>query len=132
MNLTAALDHTALAAPFFTGLYIEASHGTGRVTIPSLSVLATERQVADAGRHAGVPAVGEHVPFTATQVREQPRVQGRPASPRPSTTGPRACPPRRTRTRAGRRSRRPPSTTPRAVSPSSTCPAPAVLTPAPA
>ncbi|MEU7304875.1 hypothetical protein ABZ623_32380, partial [Streptomyces sp. NPDC007206] len=57
MNLTAVLDHTALAAlfradPFFTGLYIEASPGTGRVIIPSLSLLAAERQVAGAGKHA--------------------------------------------------------------------------------
>lgn len=57
MNLTAVLDHTALAAlyradSFFTGLYIEASRGTGRVLIPSLSVLAAERQVAGAGKHA--------------------------------------------------------------------------------
>ncbi|MFE7113378.1 hypothetical protein ACFU98_44965 [Streptomyces sp. NPDC057575] len=48
MNLTVVLDHTALAAlyradPFFTGLYIEASRGTGRVIVPSLSVLAAER-----------------------------------------------------------------------------------------
>jgi hypothetical protein len=48
VNLTAVLDHTALAAlyranPFFTSLYVEASRGTGRVLVPSLPVLAAER-----------------------------------------------------------------------------------------
>ncbi|MET9088408.1 PIN domain-containing protein [Streptomyces sp. NPDC004237] len=70
MNLTAVLDHTALAAlfradPFFTGLYIEASRGTGRVIIPSLSVLAAERQVVGAGKHAASLRFAESVPFTA-------------------------------------------------------------------
>ncbi|MFF9244684.1 PIN domain-containing protein [Streptomyces sp. NPDC014776] len=70
MNLTAVLDHTALAAlyradPFFTGLYIEASRGTGRVLIPSLSVLAAERQVAGAGKHAVSLRFAQSVPFTA-------------------------------------------------------------------
>ncbi|ALO98798.1 hypothetical protein SHL15_7812 [Streptomyces hygroscopicus subsp. limoneus] len=71
MNLTAVLDHTALAAlyradPFLTGLYIEASRGTGRALIPSLSVLAAERQVPGAGRHAASLQFAEKVPFTAT------------------------------------------------------------------
>ncbi|MFI2078644.1 PIN domain-containing protein [Streptomyces triculaminicus] len=70
MNLTAVLDHTALAAlyradPFFTGLYIEASRGAGRVLIPSLSVLAAERQVPDAGQHAASLRFAESIPFTA-------------------------------------------------------------------
>ncbi|MFG2934203.1 PIN domain-containing protein [Streptomyces achromogenes] len=70
MNLTAVLDHTALTAlfradPFFTGLYIEASRGTGRVLIPSLSVPAAERQVAGAGHHAADLRFAEKVPFTA-------------------------------------------------------------------
>lgn len=70
MNLTAVLDHTALAAlyradPFFTGLYIEASRGTGRVLIPVLSVLAAERQVAGAGKHAATLRFAQSVPFTA-------------------------------------------------------------------
>ncbi|MBT2411105.1 hypothetical protein J7I94_11095 [Streptomyces sp. ISL-12] len=70
MNVTAVLDHTALAAlyradPFFTGLYIEASRGTGRVLVPSLSVLAAERQLAGAGRHAAGLRFAESVPFTA-------------------------------------------------------------------
>ncbi|MFF4519730.1 PIN domain-containing protein [Streptomyces mirabilis] len=70
MNLTAVLDHTALAAlyradSFFTGLYIEASRGTGRVIIPSLAVLAAERQVAGAGKHAASLRFAENVPFTA-------------------------------------------------------------------
>ncbi|MFI8952764.1 PIN domain-containing protein [Streptomyces sp. NPDC053750] len=69
MNLTAVLDHTALAAlyradPFFTGLYIEASRGTGRVLVPSLSVVAAERQLAGAGKHAASLRFAEHVPFT--------------------------------------------------------------------
>jgi hypothetical protein len=69
MNLTAVLDHTALAAlyradPFFTGLYIEASRGTGRVIIPSLSVLAAERQITGAGKHAASLRFAENVPFT--------------------------------------------------------------------
>ncbi|MFJ9718929.1 PIN domain-containing protein [Streptomyces sp. NPDC101213] len=70
MNLTAVLDHTALAAlyradPFFTGLYIEASRGTGRVIIPSLSLLAAERQVAGSGKHAASLRFAENIPFTA-------------------------------------------------------------------
>ncbi|MBD0742935.1 PIN domain-containing protein [Streptomyces sp. CBMA152] len=70
MNLTAVLDHTALTAlyradPFFIGLYIEASRGTGRVLVPSLSVLAAERQVGGAGRHAASLRFAEAVPFSA-------------------------------------------------------------------
>ncbi|MFJ9729384.1 PIN domain-containing protein [Streptomyces sp. NPDC101209] len=70
MNLTAVLDHTALAAlyqadPFFTGLYIEASRGTGRVIIPSLSLLAAERRVTGAGKHAASLRFAENMPFTA-------------------------------------------------------------------
>ncbi|MFF7098510.1 hypothetical protein ACFY9A_40045 [Streptomyces rubradiris] len=70
MNLTAVLDHTALTAlfradPFFTGLYIEASRSTGRVIIPSLSVLAAERQVSGAGQHAATLRFAESTPFTA-------------------------------------------------------------------
>ncbi|MEU6708998.1 PIN domain-containing protein [Streptomyces wuyuanensis] len=69
MNLTAVLDHTALIAlyradPFFTGLYIGASRGTGRVLVPSLSVLAAERQVAGAGKHAASLRFTENVPFS--------------------------------------------------------------------
>ncbi|GGP00741.1 PIN domain-containing protein [Wenjunlia tyrosinilytica] len=69
MNLTAVLDHTALAAlyradPFFTGLHIEASRGTGRVLIPSLSVVAAERRGAGAGRHAASLRFAEGVPFS--------------------------------------------------------------------
>ncbi|MGW0561476.1 PIN domain-containing protein [Streptomyces sp. NPDC003016] len=69
MNLTAVLDHTALAAlyradPFFTGLYIEASRGTGRVVIPALSILAAERQVTGAGKHAASLRFAENVAFT--------------------------------------------------------------------
>jgi hypothetical protein len=69
MNLTAVLDHTALTAlyradPFFTGLYIEASRGTGRVLFPSLSVLAAERQVAGAGKHAASLRFAENVSFS--------------------------------------------------------------------
>lgn len=70
MNLTAVLDHTALTAlyradPFFTGLYIEASRGTGRVLIPALSVLAAERRVTGAGKHAASLRFAQSVPFTA-------------------------------------------------------------------
>ncbi len=69
MSLTAVLDHTALAAlyradPFFTGLYIEASRGTGRVLVPSLSVLAADRDVPGAGAHAASLRFAEAVPFT--------------------------------------------------------------------
>jgi len=69
MSLTAVLDHTALAAlyradPFFTGLYIEASRGTGRVLVPSLSVLAAERRQTGAGQHAAGLRFAESVPFT--------------------------------------------------------------------
>ncbi|MET7436216.1 PIN domain-containing protein [Streptomyces sp. NPDC004082] len=69
MNLTAVLDHTALAAlyradSFFTGLYIEASRGAGRVIIPSLSVVAAERKVPGAGRHAASLRFAENVAFT--------------------------------------------------------------------
>jgi hypothetical protein len=70
VNLSAVLDHTALAAlyhadPFFTGLYIEASRGTGRVIIPSLALLAAERLVGGAGKHAASLRFAEHIPFTA-------------------------------------------------------------------
>ncbi|MBZ4320137.1 PIN domain-containing protein [Streptomyces huiliensis] len=69
MNLTAVLDHTALAAlyradPFFTGLYIETSRGTGRILVPSLAVVAAERRVAGAGKHAASLRFTESVPFT--------------------------------------------------------------------
>jgi hypothetical protein len=70
VNVTAVLDHTALAAlfradPFFTGLYIEASRGTGRVLIPSLALVAAERETVGIGRHAASLRFAESVPFTA-------------------------------------------------------------------
>ncbi|MEU3407681.1 hypothetical protein ABZ766_27560 [Streptomyces sp. NPDC006670] len=70
MNLTAVFDHTALVAlyqtdPFFTGLYIESSRGTGRVLIPALSILAAERAAPGAGSHAARLRFAETVPFTA-------------------------------------------------------------------
>jgi hypothetical protein len=70
VSLTAVLDHTALTAlyradHFFTGLYIEASRGTGRVLIPSLSVLAAERQLPGAGTHAATLRFAESIPFTS-------------------------------------------------------------------
>ncbi|WCD87818.1 hypothetical protein KPP03845_104219 [Streptomyces xanthophaeus] len=70
MNLTAVFDHTALTAlyradPFFAGLYVEASRGTGRVLIPALSVLAAERRTPGAGTHAARLRFAETVPFTA-------------------------------------------------------------------
>ncbi|MGP3990820.1 PIN domain-containing protein [Streptomyces sp. 3N207] len=70
MNLTAVLDHTALAAlyqadPFLTGLYIEASRGAGRVLVPSVSVLAAERQLPGSGQHAASLRFAEQVPFSA-------------------------------------------------------------------
>lgn len=69
MSLTAVLDHTALTAlyqadPFLTGLYVEASRGAGRVLIPSLSLLAAERAVPGAARHAASLRFTESVPFT--------------------------------------------------------------------
>jgi len=75
VNLTAVLDHTAVAAlfqadAFFTGLYIEASRGTGRVLIPSLAVLAADRQVPGAGAHAAALRFVESVPFTADHARD--------------------------------------------------------------
>ncbi|MFF4354822.1 PIN domain-containing protein [Streptomyces sp. NPDC001530] len=75
MNVTAVLDHTALAAlyradDFFTGLYIEASRGTGRVLIPSLSVLAAERRLPGAGAHAAALRFAESVPFTTDHARD--------------------------------------------------------------
>ncbi|MFJ6076269.1 PIN domain-containing protein [Streptomyces sp. NPDC093065] len=75
MNLTAVLDHTALAAlyradPFFTGLYIEASRGTGRVIIPSLAVVGAERETAGAGRHAASLRFAESVPFSAAHAAD--------------------------------------------------------------
>ncbi|MEV5508561.1 PIN domain-containing protein [Streptomyces orinoci] len=84
MSLTAVLDHTALAVlyradPFFTGLYVEASRGTGRVLIPSLSVLAAERQVAGAGKHAASLRFAQSVPFTtahAVDAMGWPTVEG--------------------------------------------------------
>lgn len=75
MNVTAVLDHTALAAlyradSFLTGLYIEASRGTGRVIIPSLSVLAAERRLPGAGKHAASLRFAESVPFTTAHAVE--------------------------------------------------------------
>ncbi|MEU1668524.1 PIN domain-containing protein [Streptomyces sparsogenes] len=75
MSLTAVLDHTALTAlyradAFFTGLYIEASRGTGRVLIPTLSVLAAERQVPGAGKHAASLRFAEAIPFTTDHAAE--------------------------------------------------------------
>ncbi|MFJ2296986.1 PIN domain-containing protein [Streptomyces sp. NPDC087894] len=75
MNLTAVLDHTALVAlygadTFFTGLYIEASRGTGRVIIPSLSLVAAERQTSGAGKHAAALRFAENVPFTTEHAAE--------------------------------------------------------------
>ncbi|MFD7531976.1 hypothetical protein ACFV8E_31010 [Streptomyces sp. NPDC059849] len=46
-------------------MYIEASRGTGRVIVPSLLVLAAERQATGAGRNAASPRFAEKVPFTA-------------------------------------------------------------------
>lgn len=70
MSLTAVLDHTALIAlyradHFFTGLYIEASRGTGRVLVPSLSIVAAERQTPGSGTHAASLRFAEQVPFTS-------------------------------------------------------------------
>ncbi|MDV5143164.1 hypothetical protein R1T08_02260 [Streptomyces sp. SBC-4] len=75
MNLTAVLDHTALIAlyradPFFTGLYIEASRGTGRVLVPSLAALAAERQVPEAGRHAAGLRFAQGVAFSSEHAVE--------------------------------------------------------------
>ncbi|MGW2206861.1 PIN domain-containing protein [Streptomyces sp. NPDC001774] len=75
MNLTAVLDHTALAAlyqadPFFTGLYVEASRGTGRVLIPALSLLAAERAAPGAGEHAASLRYAEHIAFTTAHARD--------------------------------------------------------------
>lgn len=75
MNLTAVLDHTAVAAlfqadAFFTGLYIEASRGTGRVLIPSLSVVAADREVPGAGAHAAALRFAESIPFTTDHARD--------------------------------------------------------------
>ncbi|MFF8946014.1 PIN domain-containing protein [Streptomyces sp. NPDC014864] len=75
MNLTAILDHTALSAlyeadAFFTGLYIEASRGTGRLLIPSLSVLAAERRTPGAGMHAAALRFAESIPFTTDHARD--------------------------------------------------------------
>jgi hypothetical protein len=69
------LDHTALTAlyradHFFTGLYIEASRGTGRVLIPSLSVLAAERHTPGSGTHAASLRFAEQVPFTSRHALE--------------------------------------------------------------
>ncbi|MFC7795748.1 PIN domain-containing protein [Streptomyces cinereoruber] len=75
MNLTAVLDHTTLTAlhqadPFFTGLYIEASRGTGRILVPSLAALGAEQQVPGAGAHALGLRFAEPVSFTAQHATE--------------------------------------------------------------
>ncbi|MFH8476261.1 hypothetical protein [Streptomyces sp. NPDC018000] len=75
MNLTAVLDHSALTAlyqadPFFTGLYIEASRGTGRVLVPSVAALAAERQTPGTGRHATGLRFAESVAFTAAHAAD--------------------------------------------------------------
>ncbi|MER7960209.1 hypothetical protein [Streptomyces sp. NPDC096030] len=75
MSLTAVLDHTALTAlcradPFFTGLYTEASRGTGRVLVPSLSVVAAGGQTAGAGRHAASLRFTESVAFSTAHAAD--------------------------------------------------------------
>ncbi|WP_167534737.1 hypothetical protein [Streptomyces tendae] len=75
MNLTAVLDHTALAAlyradSFFTGLYIEASRGTGRVLVPSLAVVAADREAAGVGKYAASLRFAESVAFTAEHAKD--------------------------------------------------------------
>ncbi len=72
MSLTAVLDHTALyrVDPFLTGLYIEASRGTGRALIPSLSILAVERRSPGAGTHAASLRFAENIPFTSVHALE--------------------------------------------------------------
>lgn len=75
MSPTVVLDHTALTAlyradPFFTGLYIEASRGTGRVLVPALAVLAAERRTPGAGAHAASLRFAEHLPFTTAHATE--------------------------------------------------------------
>lgn len=73
MNLAAVSDHTALVAlyqadPFFTGLYIESSRGTGRVLTPALTILAAERAAPGAGSHAARLRFAETVPVTAAHL----------------------------------------------------------------
>ncbi|MFJ2060281.1 hypothetical protein ACIOMM_30685 [Streptomyces sp. NPDC087908] len=75
MSLTAVLDHTALTAlhqadPFFTGLYVEASRGAGRILVPSLAALGAEQQVPGAGRHALGLRFSEQIAFTAQHAVE--------------------------------------------------------------
>jgi hypothetical protein len=67
--MTAVFDHSTLVAlyrgdPFFTGLYVEAARGTGRILIPALSVLAAECSTPGAGAHAAHLRFAEPVPFT--------------------------------------------------------------------
>ncbi|QER90557.1 hypothetical protein F3L20_32225 (plasmid) [Streptomyces tendae] len=73
--MTAVLDHTALAAlyradSFFTGLYIEASRGTGRVLVPSLAVVAADREAAGVGKYAASLRFAESVAFTAEHAKD--------------------------------------------------------------
>ncbi|MFJ6122864.1 PIN domain-containing protein [Streptomyces sp. NPDC054775] len=75
MSPTAVLDHTALTAlyradHFFTGLYIEASRGTGHVLVPSLAALAAERHLPGSGTHAASLRFAEQVPFTSIHALE--------------------------------------------------------------
>ncbi|WP_258308344.1 hypothetical protein [Streptomyces sp. NWU339] len=66
--------------PFVTGLYIEASRGTGRVLTPSLSVFAAERQGAGAGKHAASLWFAENVSFSTAHAVD---AMGRPSVDRP-------------------------------------------------
>ena len=58
------------ADPFLTGLYIEASRGTGRILLPSLCVLAAERHTPGAGPHAAALRFADHVPFATAHTQD--------------------------------------------------------------
>lgn len=73
MSPAVILDHTALIAlhqadPFFAGLYVETSRGTGRLLLPALSLLAAERAIPGAGTHAAALRYAEQVSFTTEHV----------------------------------------------------------------
>ncbi|MEU9173977.1 hypothetical protein AB0D34_40485 [Streptomyces sp. NPDC048420] len=80
---TVVLDHTSLVAlyegdPFFTGLYVEASHQRGHILVPSLCVLASDRLKPGCGQYAAGLRYAQSVPFTtahAVEVLSWPRAE---------------------------------------------------------
>ncbi|MHC5906129.1 PIN domain-containing protein [Streptomyces sp. S6] len=72
---TIVLDQTCLIAlhegdPFFTGLYVEASHQRGRILVPTLCILEADRLKPGCGTYAAGLRYTEHVAFTTAHALE--------------------------------------------------------------